>query len=151
MSEDEHDPGDSFNRLSSPDPAGHDEIDRGVSEFGDLLGDLLAANSGALGAVLSDGVDDTIDTAFRPAEISRLDVCIAGAQVGQPMTRLNISTIIFGLGRAAVVIEAGDSVMVSKVLWEEYLLTMILDRRANIARAMRDFEDTGDKLLELLR
>lgn len=151
MSEDEHDPADSFNRLSSPDPEGHEAIDRGVSEFGDLLGELLAVTPGAQGAVLSDGVDDTIDTAFRPAEISRLDVCIAGAQVGQPMTRLNISTIIFGLGRTLVVVEAGEIVLLTKVLWEEYLLTLILDRRANIARAMRDFEDTGDKVLELLR
>jgi hypothetical protein len=126
-------------------------IDRGVSEFGELLGELLAATPGAYGAVLSDGVDDTIDTAHRPAEISALDVCIAGAQVGQAMTRLNISAIIFGLGRAQVVIEAGDTVLISKILWREYLMTMLLHSRANIARAMRDFDETGEKVLALLR
>lgn len=128
-----------------------DEIDRGVSEFGELLAELLAAIPGAQGAVLSDGVDDTIDTAYRPAEISALDLSIAGAQIGQPMTRLNVSSIIFGLGRAQVVVEGGQMVLITKVLWEEYLLTMVLDPRANIARAMRDFDDTGDKLLALLR
>lgn len=128
-----------------------DEIDCGVSEFGELLAELLAATPGAHGAVLSDGVDDTIDTAHRPAIISALDICIAGAQIGQPMTRLNISTIIFGLGRAEVVIEASNSVLITKVLWEQYLLTMVLDPRANIARAMRDLEETGDKILALLR
>lgn len=148
---DEHDPDDSFNRLSAPDPAEHQHIDRGVSEFGELLGKLLASTPGAYGAVLSDGVDDTIDTAHRTAEISALDICIAGAQVGQAMTRLNISTIIFGLGRAQVVVEAGETVLISKVLWEDYLMTMVLHRRANIARAMRDFDETGAKLLALLR
>lgn len=128
-----------------------DEIDCGVSEFGELLAELLAATPGAHGAVLSDGVDDTIDTAHRPAIISALDICITGAQIGQPMTRLNISTIIFGLGRAEVVIESSNSVLITKVLWEQYLLTMVLDPRANIARAMRDFEETGDKILALLR
>jgi hypothetical protein len=148
---DEHDPGDSFNRLSSPDPEGYEQIDRGVSEFGGLLGDLLAATPGAYGAVLSDGVDDTIDTAHRPAEISALDICIAGAQVGQAMTRLNVSATIFGLGRTQVVVEAGETVLISKVLWDAYLMTMVLHRRANIARAMRDFDETGARLLELLR
>src|SRR5262245_29883259 len=103
--------------TSSPD----DVIDRGVSEFGELLAELLAATPGACGAVLSDGVDDTIDTAHRPAEISALDICIAGAQVGQPMTRLNVTSIIFGLGRPQVVIEAEGKVLISKVLWQEYL------------------------------
>ena len=139
---DEH----TFAHASEPD-----ESDRGVSEFGDLLGDLLERNPGACGAVLSDGVDDTIDTAYRPAEISALDVSIAGAQVGMPMTALNISAIIFGLGRAQVVIEMSETVLITKVLWEKYLLTMILSRRANFARAMRDFDDTGELLLALLR
>ncbi|PRQ04383.1 hypothetical protein ENSA5_07860 [Enhygromyxa salina] len=130
---------------------GIDEIDRGVSEFGDLLGDLLELTPGGCGVVLSDGVDDTIDTAYRPAEISALDISIAGAQIGQAMTRMNISTIIFGLGRAQLVIEAGESVLISKVLWEEYLMTMVLSRRANIARAMRDFDDIAAQVLALLR
>jgi hypothetical protein len=148
---DDDESADSFNRLSSPDPEGHENIDRGVSEFGELLGELLAATPGAYGAVLSDGVDDTIDTAHRTAEISALDICIAGAQVGQAMTRLNVSSIIFGLGRAQVVVEAGERVLISKVLWEAYLMTMVLHRRANIARAMRDFDETGAKVLALLR
>ncbi len=139
---------------SLPDAAqdpGRDEIDRGVSEFGELLGELLVATPEAYGAVLSDGVDDTIDTAHRPAEISALDVCIAGAQVGQGMTRLNISAIIFGLGRPQVVIESPTQILISKVLWEKYLLTIVLQPHANIARAMRDFDDTAARVLELLR
>jgi hypothetical protein len=133
--------------TTSPD----DVIDRGVSEFGELLAELLAATPGACGAVLSDGVDDTIDTAHRPAEISALDICIAGAQVGQPMTRLNVTSIIFGLGRPQVVVEAENKVLISKVLWQEYLLTVVLLPHADITRAMRDFEDTAARVLALLR
>jgi hypothetical protein len=128
-----------------------DLIDRGVSEFGELLGELLANLPEGCGAVLSDGVDDTIDTAHRPAEISALDICIAGAQFGQPMTRLNISAIIFGLGRPMIVIEADNHILISKVLWQEYLLTLVLRPQADIARAMRGFEDTADRVLALLR
>lgn len=132
------------------DPA--NRIDRGVSEFGELLAELIETTPGAYGAVLSDGVDDTIDTAYRPAEISDIDICIMGAQVGQPMTRLNISAIIFGLGRPQVVIEAGEVVLISKVLWERYLLTLALHgQHANIARAMRDFDETAALVLALLR
>jgi hypothetical protein len=129
----------------------NDEIDRGISEFGELLAELLASTPGACGAVLSDGVDDTIDTAHRPAEISALDISIAGAQVGQAMTRLNVSAIIFGLGRAQVVVEAANTVLISEVLWREYLLTLVLRPHANIARAMRDFDDTAVRVLALLR
>ena len=141
-------------QLSSDAPTGSiadDVIDRGISEFGELLAELLASTPEACGAVLSDGVDDTIDTAHRPAEISALDVCIAGAQVGQAMTRLNVSAIIFGLGRAQVVVEAANRVLISKVLWREYLLTLVLLPHANITRAMRDFDDTADRVLALLR
>jgi len=135
-----------------PDPCvAEDLIDRGVSEFGELLAELLEATPGACGAVLSDGVDDTIDTAHRPSEISALDVCIAGAQVGQAMTRLTVSAIIFGVGRPQVVLEAPDKVLITKVLWEEYLLTLVLRPHANITRAMRDFDDTAERVLALLR
>jgi len=135
-----------------PGEAPDDPLDRGVSEFGELLAKLIEATPGAYGAVLSDGVDDTIDTAYRPAEISAIDVSILGAQVGQPMTRLNISAIIFGLGRPQVVIEAGESVLISKVLWDRYLLTLAVHgQHANIARAMRDFDETAVEVLALLR
>jgi len=137
----------------SPDPPIDliDPIDRGVSEFGELLAELLEAHPEACGAVLSDGVDDTIDTAHRPARISALDICIAGAQVGQPMTRLNITAIIFGLGRPQVVLESADRILISKVLWQEYLMTVVLLPHADITRAMRDFDDVADRVLALLR
>lgn len=128
-----------------------DVIDRGVSEFGEILGEFIEGVPHALGIVLSDGVDDTIDTAHRPAKIESIDVCIAGAQIGQAMCRLTIDTIIFGLGRALIVLEGDEFVLMSKLLWEEYLVTSVLDPKVNIARAMREFEEVADKTLALLR
>lgn len=125
-------------------------VQRGVSEFGDLLGEMLAKIPGARGAVLSDGSDDTIDTANRAGDISVIDVCIAGAQVGQAMTRLTHDAMLLGLGRPQVVIETEAGVMVSKLLVREYLLTMILRRNANLARAMREFEQTAETIRRLL-
>jgi hypothetical protein len=125
-------------------------VQRGVSEFGDLLGEMLARIPGARGAVLSDGSDDTIDTANRAADISVIDVCIAGAQVGQTMVRLTNDAMQRGLGRPQVVIETEFGVIVSMLLVREYLLTMLLRRNANLARAMREFEHTAQTLRGLL-
>ena len=38
-------------------------------------------------------------------------------------------------------------ILVCKVLWEAYLMTMVLAPGANIARAMRDFDSTAEELL----
>ena len=125
-------------------------VERGVSEFGDMLGEVLAKIPGARGAVLSDGDDDTIDTAHRSGDITVIDVCIAGAQVGQPMVRLTNAAVVFGLGRPQVVIESEAGVIISKLLWREYLLTMVLNRNANLARAMRELEQTAESIRRLL-
>lgn len=125
-------------------------VDRGVSEFGELLGEMLAKIPGARGAVLSDGTDDTIDTANRTGDISVIDVCIVGAQVGQAMARLTNDAVLFGLGRPQVLIETETGIIVSKLLLREYLLTMILRRNANLARAMREFEQTAETIRRLL-
>ncbi|MFV8756157.1 roadblock/LC7 domain-containing protein [Nannocystaceae bacterium ST9] len=138
----------SMRRASESGSGGH--VQRGVSEFGELLGEMLARIPGARGAVLSDGSDDTIDTAHRTGDISVIDVCIAGAQVGQAMVRLTNDAVVFGLGRPQVLIETELGVMVSKLLFREYLLTMVLRRNANLARAMREFEQTAETIRRLL-
>ena len=125
-------------------------VQRGVSEFGELLGEMLAKIPGARGAVLSDGTDDTIDTANRADDISVFDVCIAGAQVGQAMVRLTNDAMLHGLGRPQVVFETETSVIVCKLIVHEYLLTMLLRRSANLARAMREFERTSETIRKLL-
>jgi hypothetical protein len=132
------------------DSMSYGPVQRGVSEFGDLLGEMLAKIPGARGAVLSDGSDDTIDTANRAGDISVIDVCIAGAQVGQAMVRLTEDSLLHGLGRPQVLIETETGVVVSKLLVREYLLTLILRRHANLARAMREFEHTAETIRKLL-
>ncbi len=143
-------PDESVRVRRGPDESGR-ILHRGVSEFGELLGEFLEATPGSCGVVLSDGLDDTIDTAHWPDSISAIDVCIAGAQIGQAMTRLNVSAIIFGLGPPQVVLEAHERVLISQVLWEEYLLTAVLTPHTNIARAMREFDEIAVRVLALLR
>ena len=75
---------------------------------------------------------------------------IAGAQIGQAMVRLTNDSILFGLGRPQVLIETEAGALVSKLLFREYLLTMLLHRNANLARAMREFEQTAEQLRRLL-
>ncbi len=125
-------------------------LQRGVSEFGQLLGEVVSRTPGARGAVLSDGIDDTIDTAHRAVDISALDVCIAGAQVGQAMVRLTRDAQVFGFGRPQVVIETERGIVISQLVVHEYLLTLVLHRQANLARAMREFERASTRIRELL-
>ena len=127
-----------------------DGIDRGVSEFGEVLGELISAAPGAIGAVFSDGFDDSIDAAYRPEVISMLDLCIAGAQVGQAMSRLARDAMIFGLGSPAVGIECEQAIMLTTILLEEYHLTVLLARRANLARALRCLDAASEQIRELL-
>jgi len=137
--------------IRAPTEGEPDLVDPGVCEFGELLAEFMTATPDCAGAVLSDGVDDTIDTAHRPALITALDLEIAGAQIGQAMTRLTTDGIIFGLGRAQIVLEGANFMLVSKLLWEQYLVTAVLDPRANIARAMRNFDAITARILALLK
>jgi hypothetical protein len=126
-------------------------VECGVSEFGEVLGELVARTPGAIGAVLSDNRDETIDTARRPERISELDVRIVGAQIGQAMGRLDRSAEVLGMRSVRVVIETEQANLCAVVLLREYLLTLLLDRQANLARAMRGFDETVDRLIVMLR
>lgn len=128
-----------------------DPIYRGISEFGELLAELLDAAPDSLGVVLSDGVDDTIDAARRTDRISELDLYITGAQIGQTLTRLTTDAIIFGLGRPQLVVEGERFMLITQQVFERYLITAVLEPRANITRAVRAFDAIVDRVLAMLR
>jgi predicted regulator of Ras-like GTPase activity (Roadblock/LC7/MglB family) len=109
-------------------------VERGISEFGEVLADLVESTPGAQGAVLSDGRGEAIDFAHRPTQVTALDVQIAGAQVGQVMAKLQRSATIFGLGVADVVVQGTRGTLFTSQLYSEYLLTVMLDHDCNIAR-----------------
>jgi hypothetical protein len=125
-------------------------VRRGISEFGEALAELVEDTPGAWGAVLSDGRGEAIDFAHRESEISELDLQIAGAQVGQAMTRLQRTATIFGLGQADVVLQGSRATLCTSQLYSEYLVTLLLDHDCNIARAAQSFSRMRSVLREML-
>ena len=115
------------------------KLDRGISEFGEAMAALVEGTPGALGAVLSDAQGEPIDWARLTDRVDDLELQIFGAQLGVTMERVERGTERFTMGRPSVLIEAGDCSLLSCPVGTEYLLTVILDRRANLARALESF------------
>ena len=63
-------------------------IHRGISEFGEVLGDYLQEVAGSIGAVLTDDEGNPIDFALRQAALSDLEIQLAGAQLERPLDEL---------------------------------------------------------------
>lgn len=127
-----------------------DDIDPGVSEFGERMAELLQVVRGAAGAVLSDEQGDPIDYARRKGRIEEIDVQIAGAQIGQCMVRLNGNALIHGLGKPTVIVEAHYGMLIAKPLRHEYLLTLVIDRRTAITQCLGPFTEAADDLDALM-
>ncbi|MEE9386501.1 MAG: hypothetical protein V3V08_24050 [Nannocystaceae bacterium] len=125
-------------------------ISYGVSEFGQLLGRLVERVPGAEAAVLSDRRGDAIDFAHLPNRTRAIDVQIAGAQVGQAMSRLRIASILHGLGQPVVLIECAHAKLVAAPLDNEFLLTLALSEHASLARALVEVRDLRPSLRNLL-
>lgn len=125
-------------------------VERGISEFGEVLADLVESTPGAWGAVLSDGRGEAIDYAYRASEISELDVQIAGAQVGQAMRKLQTTADQFSLGTADVLLQGQRATLFTSQLFSEYLLTVMLDHDCNVARVYRRYAEVRRQLREML-
>lgn len=124
---------------------------RGISEFGLTLSQLLDRTPGAIGAVLCDGEGDAIDFAHRPAQITELDIQIAGAQVGQAIERIKGNAMLFGLGRfPRCLVECAGGMLIAAPVGSEYIFCAVLSRRANVGKAMQSFEVTQQALIGLL-
>ena len=115
------------------------ELYRGISEFGEVMAQMMETTPGAIGTVLADARGEPIDFAHDPDEIDELEIQIVGAQIGQSIDRLNKTAIIFGLGHPTVLLHATRGNLLTRLLQTEYLLTVVLARSANIARAMDRF------------
>jgi predicted regulator of Ras-like GTPase activity (Roadblock/LC7/MglB family) len=127
------------------------DIRRGISEFGEVLAELVESTPGAWGAVLSDSRGDPIDFAHRRSAISELDLQIAGAQVGQALARLQRTATAHGLGQVDVVIQGSRATLCSAQLFTDYLVTLMLDHDCNIARATERFSRVRASLRDMLR
>lgn len=124
------------------------------SEFGTELAALCTALPGARGAVLSDRDGHPIDYAVVPGEIDELDLQIAGAQLGGPLSatsrpwRRRIHD-----ADPDVVIEASAGALVGAVIETELgiVLVLVLGPRAHLGRALVRFDGARGRLALLLR
>lgn len=127
------------------------QLRRGVSEFGDLLARLVERTEGAAGAVMTDDRGDAVDFAFYAEEISELDIQICGAQATQTLFKLDGQSVVFGLGHPwAVLVEARLGRLVLGPLSREYLMALVLDRHANVARALEHFVEFRAEMAQLV-
>lgn len=128
------------------DSRGADDIDAGVSEFGERMAELLGQVRQASGAVLSDDQGDPIDFARRRGRIEEIDVQIAGAQIGQCMVRLSGNSMVHGLGKPVVIVECLYGMLLAAPLRHRYLLTLVIDRRASISQVLPHFQAAAEDL-----
>ena len=128
-----------------------EQLDTGVSEFGDRMAQLLLDVRAASGAVLSDEQGDPIDAARRVNRIEEIDVQIAGAQIGQCVALLNRNSLVFGLGSPVVIAESARGMLIAKPLQHSYLFTLVMDRRTSLSQTLARFEEAAADLDELMR
>ena len=106
------------------------------TEFGAILETIVRGVPGATAAVLSDDEGEAIDFAHRPDEVEALDVQLLGAQIGQAMLRTETTGERHDLRAPLVLVEAAVGAFVATTIHHEYILALLLRRRANVARAL---------------
>lgn len=126
------------------------DLFRGICEFGETMAAMMEKTPGAIGAVLADGRGEPIDFAHDTGQINALEIQIVGAQLGQSIARLRRTALVFGLGHPTVLLNATAGNLLTTPVHAEYLLTVVLARSANIARAMQGFRRLSDELREML-
>lgn len=136
--------------MTQPVPPARPIHSRLGTEFGRVLAPLVEHTPGAVAAVLSDEQGDAIDFAHDPEEISDLDVQLLGAQIGQSVLRLHLSARRHRLQAPCLLVEARTSRFVAGAVADDYILALLLDRGANVARALEAFDRVRVRLAMLL-
>lgn len=95
------------------EPPASDPLFSGYSEFGAAIAGFVGGEPSARGAILTDEEGDPVDFAHRPAEVSALDLQIAGAQVEQTTTRVTAWCARQNLGPCEILIEASHGLILS--------------------------------------
>ena len=130
---------------------GDEHIHEGVSEFGRMLAQLVRRVPGALGAVLSDDLGDAVDFAYRPNGLSEVDIQLCGAQIGQFIERLARGSWAREHPIEHVLVECDRGSLLFGRVTPGYIVSLRLDRSANLGLARRHFQKTHRALLPLLR
>lgn len=119
------------------------------TEFGRVL-EGLADVPGAAGAVLSDDRGYTIDYVRRSEGLTDLDVQLLGAQIGQTLERLHTGLFARDFGAPVLVLESRRRALLAASLVGTYVMALLVVRPANIALALRRFEDCREDMTRLL-
>ncbi len=122
------------------------------TEFGLVMAQLVARVPGAYGAVLSDRDGYAIDFAHDPSAIAEIEVQIAGAQCGQAMLATAASASRRQLGPCDVMFETAAGSVLGSVVDESdgLVLLLLLQARAHLGLALRNFESARHELAALL-
>jgi hypothetical protein len=121
-----------------------------ATEFGRVLASMVLAVPGALAAVLSDDEGNAIDYVHDPRVISELDIQLVGAQIGQSILRLDESARRRGISGPALLVEAHQQAFAASAVAERFVVALMLERRANFARALDMLLDGRTVLTPLL-
>lgn len=120
------------------------------TEFGQALETMVLRTPGAYAGVVSDEEGDAIDYAHDPERIDGLEVQLLGAQIGLPLFRLHRTANAQGFDDALLMIETRTHNLVASPVGQAFAVAMLLDRRANLGRALKAFADGRDALRALL-
>lgn len=120
------------------------------TEFGEALRTMVRGTPGAVAGVVSDDEGDAIDYAHDPASIDGLDVQLLGAQLGPPLFRLQRTADAHDMTDAVLLFETQTHNLVASPVGSAFVVALLLDRRANLGRALSSFAVGRNTLRALL-
>ena len=132
-------------------PVGAPDLVQGWSEFGIALGELVQACPGGIAAILCDDEGETIDMAYDAKVLSALDVELHSAQIAQVAFRMTRAIGHLNLTNCVTHVRASQRQLIFGVVAHEYLVTLALLPRANLARSRTAFSEHAHKIAGLLR
>ncbi len=121
------------------------------TEFGLALQTMVVGTPGAVAAVVSDDEGDAIDYAHDPEEMDALDVQLLAAQISQSLFRVDGTASNFGLDAPVLLLETSRYGLVASPVADDYVVAMLMERRANMGRAFDCFRQGRHTLHGLLR
>lgn len=134
----------------TPARPGRVVVSRLRTEFGRVLATLVNETPGAVAAVLTDEEGDAIDYAHDRTELSELDVQLLGAQVQQAVLALDRSAKRHRLREPMCLLETEAQKLVAGAVGEQYVMALLLEERANVARGLSAFRRARRLLTRML-
>ena len=120
------------------------------TEFGEALEAMVRRTPGAFAGIVSDAEGYAIDFAHDVGRIDGIEVQLIGAQFGVQLFRLQATAGAQGLGEPLLLVETDTHSLVASPVGQGFVVAMLLERRANLGRALDAFATGRDTLRTLL-